>query len=182
MTVGENIKRIRKQKGLTQKKLGELCEPKINEVQIRQYELGKANPKIETIDRIASALGVKIVDLMEQFTIDQYKTTSEYQQLEKTVNAENGIIAFLTDIYGKVEDKDIEGLYGSGHYYLVGEGKNQFILYDEDINTLYESTKAAIPALVKRMKDSRPEEEAISEYLKELNSPELLDKIPEKYK
>lgn len=29
----------------------------MNEVQIRQYELGKANPKIETIDKIASALG-----------------------------------------------------------------------------------------------------------------------------
>ena len=119
---------------------------------------------------------------MEQFSMEQYKTTSEYQRLEKSVNAENGIIALLTDIYGKVEDKDIEGSYGSGHYYLVGEGKNQFILYDEDINTLYESTKASIPALVERMKDSRPEEEAISEYLKELNSPELLDKIPEKYK
>lgn len=54
MTIGENIRKIRKEKGLTQKQLGELC--KINEVQIRQYELGKANPKIETINKIASAL------------------------------------------------------------------------------------------------------------------------------
>ncbi len=55
MTVGENIRRIRKEKGLTQKQLGELCQ--MNEVQIRQYELGKANPKIETVNKIASALG-----------------------------------------------------------------------------------------------------------------------------
>ena len=27
MTVGENIKRFRKEKGLTQKQLGELCNP-----------------------------------------------------------------------------------------------------------------------------------------------------------
>ena len=55
MTVGEKIRRIRKEKGLTQKQLGELCG--INEVQIRRYEIAKANPKIETIQKIASALG-----------------------------------------------------------------------------------------------------------------------------
>lgn len=180
MTVGENIRKIRKEKGLTQKQLGKLCQ--MNEVQIRQYELGKANPKIETVDKIASALGVNIVDIMERFTMEQYKTTSEYQKLEKEVNAEKGIIAILTDIYGKVEDKDLEGQYGSGHYYLVGEGEQQFILYDGDINTLYESTKASIPALVERMKDSRPEEEAVREYLKELNTPIPPELIPERFK
>ena len=169
MTVGENIRKIRKEKGLTQKQLGKLCQ--MNEVQIRQYELGKANPKIETVDKIASALGVNIVDIMERFTMEQYKTTSEYQRLEKSVHAQEGIIAILTDIYGKVEDKDLEGKYGSGHYYLVGKGSKQFILYDGDIDTLYESTKASIPSLVDRMKDSRPEKEAVREYLKELDTP-----------
>ena len=180
MTVKENIRRIRKEKGLTQKQLGELCQ--MNEVQIRQYELGKANPKIETIEKIASALGVNIVDIMERFTMEQYKTTSEYQQLEKTVHAQDGIIAILADIYGKVEDKDLEGKYGSGHYYLVGEGSEQFILYDGDINALYESTKASMPSLVERMKDSRPEEEAVREYLKELDTPIPSDQIPERFK
>ena len=55
MTVGENIKKIRKEKGLTQKKLGELCNPPISESNIRKYENGKQNAKIETVDRIASA-------------------------------------------------------------------------------------------------------------------------------
>ena len=55
MTVGENIRRIRKEKGLTQKQLGELCG--MNEANVRKYELGKANPKIETVNKIASALG-----------------------------------------------------------------------------------------------------------------------------
>ena len=62
MAIGENIKRIRKEKGLTQKALGERC--KINEVQIRQYELGKANPKIETIQRISNALNVSVLDIL----------------------------------------------------------------------------------------------------------------------
>ena len=75
-----------------------------------------------------------------------------------------------------------EGKYGSGHYYLVGEGSEQFILYDGDIDALYESTKASIPSLVDRMKDSRPEEEAVREYLKELDTPIPPDQIPERFK
>lgn len=180
MTVGENIKRIRKEKGLTQKQLGERLN--MTQSAVGQFENDKTSPKIETIDKIASALGVRIVDIMEQFTMEQFKTTSEYQKLEKEVNAEKGIIAILADIYGKVEDKDLEGQYGSGHYYLVGEGSKQFILYDSDIGTLYESTKASIPALVERMKDSRSEEEAVREYLKELNTPVPPEAIPERFK
>ena len=42
MAVGENIRKFRKEKGLTQKRLGQLCG--IDEANIRKYELGKANP------------------------------------------------------------------------------------------------------------------------------------------
>lgn len=168
MTVGENIKRIRKEKGLTQKQLGKLCQ--MNEVQIRQYELGKANPKIETVDKIASALGVNIVEIMEQFTMEQFKTTSQYSKLEKLVQAQEGIIAILIDIYGKLEEKYLEGKYDSGHYYLVGEGEQQFILYDSDIDTLYELIKASFPPLIERIKDGRPEEIIVKEYLNILNN------------
>lgn len=182
MTVGENIKRIRKEKGLTQRKLGELCDPKINEVQIRQYELGKANPKIETVDRIASALGVRVIDLMEEYTFTEYKTTSEFQKLERTGKATEGIIALLAEIYGKVEDKTISGDYFDSNYYLVGEGEKQFILYDSDIDALHESTKSLILPLVERMKDCRPESEVIKEILKECNDKEAFDKMPDKYK
>jgi len=58
MTTGENILSFRKEKKLTQKRLGELCNPKISESTIRKYELGILNPKIETVQKIAAALGV----------------------------------------------------------------------------------------------------------------------------
>lgn len=63
MTVGENIRRIRKAKGFTQKELASACN--INEVQIRQYELEKANPKIETIIKVANALQVPVSQIKE---------------------------------------------------------------------------------------------------------------------
>lgn len=62
MTVGENIRKFRKEKGLTQKRLGE--QSNINEVQIRQYELGKAKPKLETIMKIADALDISVTQLL----------------------------------------------------------------------------------------------------------------------
>ena len=61
MSVGENIKRIRKEKGLTQKQLGELCG--LADSAIRRYENGGANPKIETKKKIANALEVPVEDI-----------------------------------------------------------------------------------------------------------------------
>lgn len=66
--------KTRKEKGLTQKQLGELCG--INEVQIRRYELGgkNAKPKLETIQKIAKALNVNYSYLLDT---KSYKITRE---------------------------------------------------------------------------------------------------------
>lgn len=55
-TTGDLIRKYRKQKGLTQKKLGDLCG--IADSNIRKYETGRQKPKIETIEKIAEALDV----------------------------------------------------------------------------------------------------------------------------
>lgn len=68
-TVAENIRRIRKEKSLTQKQLGDLCDPPMADSAIRRYELGKANPKIETLSKIAHALDVTIGDLDSNYSI-----------------------------------------------------------------------------------------------------------------
>lgn len=61
MTTGENIRRIRKERGYTQKRLADKCE--MYESQIRKYELDKANPKIETLEKIAAALDCAVSDI-----------------------------------------------------------------------------------------------------------------------
>lgn len=63
MTISENLKRIRKEQGLTQKKLGELCE--MSEAMIRQYELGYRKPKFKTLLKIAKALECEVTDIDE---------------------------------------------------------------------------------------------------------------------
>lgn len=62
-TIGEKIREIRKARGLTQKELGEKAG--IAEPTIRRYELGKLNPKIETVKKIADALGVEAWTLVD---------------------------------------------------------------------------------------------------------------------
>lgn len=69
MTVGERIKQARKSKGLTQKQLGELS--KTSEITVRQYELGKRQPRLEQFKAIASALDVDVNWLMNGYTLDQ---------------------------------------------------------------------------------------------------------------
>ena len=58
MTIGENIKRIRQQRGLTQDELGYLVG--VADTMIRKYELGIANPKPKKLEAIAFALGVNV--------------------------------------------------------------------------------------------------------------------------
>ena len=62
MPTGIKIKEIRQQRGLTQKQLGDICG--IADANIRKYENGKQNPKIETLQKIANALGVPVTELL----------------------------------------------------------------------------------------------------------------------
>ena len=57
-TIGERIRKFRKERGLTQKQLGERCG--ILEPNIRKYELDKQKPKLDTLEKIAKALDVDI--------------------------------------------------------------------------------------------------------------------------
>lgn len=106
MTVGENIKRIRKERCLIQKKLGELCG--IAESNIRKYENGKQNPKIETIEKIADALGVPEYELRGlDGSIRVDMTTTEdllqklklYEEQQKELNKDNDIRHYLLTYY-----------------------------------------------------------------------------------
>lgn len=54
--VGEEIKVCRRLKGLTQKQLGEKCDPPMKDSAIRRIESGRIKPTSETLARIAVAL------------------------------------------------------------------------------------------------------------------------------
>lgn len=62
MSIGENIKKLRKNKGLSQKQLAEILN--LSEITIRRYEKCSNIPTIETINKIADALGMPLSELL----------------------------------------------------------------------------------------------------------------------
>jgi transcriptional regulator with XRE-family HTH domain len=60
---GENLKKIRTDKGLSIRALADIAE--LNFGNIGDIELGKVNPTLTTIVALATALGVDRADLMD---------------------------------------------------------------------------------------------------------------------
>lgn len=104
MTVADKIKRLRKEKGMTQKQLAQKCG--MSESALRQYEIGYRNPKIKTVRKIAEALGISIFQLTDgdysYFTADELKndffdtatplTEFNQQLLEKATAEESSLL------------------------------------------------------------------------------------------
>lgn len=71
MTIGERIKEFRKNMGITSARLAELSG--VHPVAIRKYETNRANPRADTIEKLAAALNVEVRDL---------KGYSEFEELD----------------------------------------------------------------------------------------------------
>lgn len=126
MTTGEKIRFYRKQKGLSQKALGELAGG-IHEVTIRKYEAGLRNPKPAQLKRIADAMGISVfmfldIDIttvsdvlslvfgMDEFspmTIEGKRNShGEYDPASIRLHFNNGIINERLALWAK--SKDVE--------------------------------------------------------------------------
>lgn len=64
MNVGDNIRKYRKSKKLTQKELGKLSE--ISQNSIQRYETGIRQPTYQQLTKIAEALDISVSKLLEQ--------------------------------------------------------------------------------------------------------------------
>ena len=71
MTTNERIRKYRLERGYTQQQLGEKSGRA--ESTIRRYEIGKLNPKLETIKKIANALGISVNELIDESGTNDYE-------------------------------------------------------------------------------------------------------------
>ncbi len=62
--IGKNIKKLRQEKGVSQDRLSKLADLSLNTV-VNIESGGNRNPTIETLNKIANALGVKVDDLIK---------------------------------------------------------------------------------------------------------------------
>lgn len=90
---GKRLKYIRKQKGLTQQALAELCDLQTNT--IGMYEIGKNAPSFKSIDKIAKILEIDLVEFFD-FS-DEYDMSKSEERL-------------ISDLYKEVKNLDTKML------------------------------------------------------------------------
>ncbi len=61
--IGTRIREVRTGRGLTQSQLGDLC--KLPKEQISRLESGNHLPTLKTVRRVAGAMGLKVIDLLD---------------------------------------------------------------------------------------------------------------------
>ena len=114
-TIGEKIKGIRKERGLTQKELAKQTGLSLDSIQ--GYEQGRYNPKLEAIAKIAGALGVDLkvfYDDLPQKTIE-LKRCENIALVNEFENACFRLVNFpdseeITEKYEKLRKKLIDRL------------------------------------------------------------------------
>lgn len=141
MTVGEKIRTIRKEKGLTQKELGDKLG-KISQQQIGQWETGKANPKKETLQKIAKALEVDIAVLMDIIPLSNHEPHITFETEIKSKVPGEIIIDITAENYEKYKkifllafDKIIDEIHKSydveTKFYNADTGEEVFFSEEE---------------------------------------------------
>lgn len=160
MSVGDNIRRFRKEKGWTQAKLAE--ELQVSQQMIGQFENSKKPPKLETAEKIAAALGVTVFDLMGGEYWDK-----KYPDLAKKSKEHEGFIDYLNSLGYIVKDiffstqipveefeksgkADLipegynESVPAEGHYLELSKDGKTFIIEDDEFSNMLKDTKDLI--------------------------------------
>ncbi len=81
MSIGKNIKQLRKQRNMTQKQLS--AETGLAVITIQQYEAEKYNPKINALNKLCIALDCKITDLIDENCKKYYRMFDNEKVAEK---------------------------------------------------------------------------------------------------
>ena len=80
MSIGENIRYLRKQAKLTQKQLAQIVG--VNEVTIRSYERGKYEPKTDVLYRLVKALDCNINEILDKPFTPPDLSMNDFEEIE----------------------------------------------------------------------------------------------------
>ena len=145
VTVGDNIRKFRKQKKMTQKELGNKLG--ISQSAINQFENNKTAPKLTTIIKVADALDVLPRDLIgnnfNEFTeIKGEKLrirTNSIDYIKKCLDSESALnTAELTELFHENKDTlEIFWLLLHDFNLLNDTGKRLVMGYANDLTYIY---------------------------------------------
>lgn len=98
--IGPKIKEIRKRKKISQEKLAEMVD--MNHRSIVRLENSYSKPSLETLNKIAKALNVKITDFFETETIKS--RTEIIKDIQKCIDSMN--------------DDELKMFYKAAYYFI----------------------------------------------------------------
>lgn len=144
MSIGQNMRALRKRRGLSQRQLAELCG--LNGGTISSYERGVTLPRRQGAQRIARALEVPLERLTGEAVAPERSPETGGPSLY------DGVLAALRELYGLVEGRTLLGEDGrSQRYYVVHRDSGQFILRERDITALARTAEASLTLLGRHM-------------------------------
>lgn len=91
----ENIKRIRKEKGLTQKDVANGCDMLVPTYS--RLERGGANPSLNTIVRIAESLDVPVIELIQTNQIKDRTIAQKLEMVNELSEYNRNVINIMLD-------------------------------------------------------------------------------------
>ncbi len=149
MNIGENIKYIRKSKGLTQRELAEKIG--VTDSAITRYEKGDREPNIETLNKIATALEVTINDLIknEEKASNKNSIGIRFLDMNKLGNEKEQIIKVVEEMYEFINAKNDENQLEE-FYDLVQASLNLLQIRNFTLQEIQEAEKKHIEKLRKR--------------------------------
>lgn len=147
MNIGENIKKYRKIRGLTQKELAELCGLATGTIQ--QYELGKRTPNINTIIEISKKLEVTVDNLMSQLEFMSPQELHDYIESDTDTEFTNAWDNFL--IINNIHFMSFEKKGIHGMLLTFTDTNESYFLTKEQAEQLPELSIEQIKILIKAM-------------------------------
>lgn len=178
MSLGENIKRARKEKGLTQKDLANKLET--TPQNLAQYESGKRNPKYETLEKIANALEVPALDLMHgpgthKRIFDKIDPSIE-SEIQNHAALFYSTVKALESIYGRAVVMDVniyrDGLLSSSSDYIsVGEEDKEIAISNTDFDSILNLVKDVLKNSVSMLGEKKSV--FLQEWKKELETEDI---------
>lgn len=141
--LGEEIRKLRKSKKVTQKKLSILSG--IPEITIRQYEAGKYVPTIKPLEKIAESLGVTINYFLSKEALKTRKLSAALEAFLTILETIYDVV-ILNELYSTNSDGEKE--YDGEYDVYLKKDDQELYLSKQSYETLFNFVCSEIPKLI----------------------------------
>ena len=165
MTIGEKIRKLRNHTGLTQRSLGELSST--SETTIKQYELGKRQPRIEQLKKIAKVFDFPLYLLLDDnYELENVELEMKRARPFKSYEMTEPPKPFTGPMSQYNKDNSV---YTDPNLQMLYETAMQKAIHHEELTEEEERVIIGIPGQLRQKSDSYEDSYSFASSEKELN-------------